>query len=144
MISDVCFVAGNSIICPAAVGREETFDLLLESRHRAAQRRELSTFLQANCYGAQRTGCTAGTNCRAASAGVQRSLIEALAGGPGSSSAPGSRVQQTHPLAGVERTRLQPGREHSAAVPWAVKPSNDVQCQQGRGLQARSAGTCRR
>lgn len=86
-------------------------------------------------YGAHATGCAgAGRSATAPSAGDQAELKDAPAGGPGSSSAPGARCQQLHPEAGPDRTRQQPGREHSAAVPWAVMPAKALQCQHGRGV----------
>ena len=87
----------------------------------------------AECYGAQRTGSPgSGMRAAVASAAVHGELNDSPAGGPGSSAAPGSRSHSPQPVAGPERTRQHPGREHKAAVPPAVMPPKAVQCQQGR------------
>jgi hypothetical protein len=72
-------------------------------------------------YGAHVTGCArGGWRTAFASAGDHAERKDAPAGGPGSSSTPGAHSHATHPTAGPDRTRQQPQREHSAAVPCAV------------------------
>ena len=64
-----------------------------------------------NEAGAHRTAAAA--CCTPASSGSSPST----AGGPGSSSQPGSRTQELHPVAGADRTRGPWGNLHHAAVP---------------------------
>lgn len=53
------------------------------------------------------------------------------AGGPGSSSAPGSRSKAEQPRPGKAWTLAACGSVQSAAEPCAVMPSKRLQCQQG-------------
>jgi hypothetical protein len=59
-------------------------------------------------------------------------MAPGASGGPGSSSAPGSRIQNAHPVAGVATTDADIGKPQRAAVPAWIRPAKWVQCQQGR------------
>ena len=86
----------------------------------------------AEYYGAQRTGSTGGSmRAAVASAAVHGELNDAPAGGPGSSSTPGSRCQNAQPVVGAAWMLSLPERTHRAEVPWYTSAMKWVQCQQG-------------
>ena len=66
-----------------------------------------------HAYGAHSTGVRSFRTSAQSPHGFQASTVLAPPGGPGSSSAPTSRTQQTQPVAGEERTRHAPASERS-------------------------------